>query len=97
MVAVGPGGGSVEDVLHVRELRHLHQALDALVRGGDLQTAGAGQTVGVRVDAYYRRDLQRLDSRRILIIRSVPMFPEPMTAALVRVLMRCVPPLRTAR
>ena len=50
---------------------------------GTPQPRGAGQPVGVRVDADHRGHLSVLGGRRTLIIRSVPMLPEPMMATFV--------------
>ena len=66
-----------------RRTRHRDQPVDALGGGRHAEPRRPGQAVGRRVDADHRRHLQRArESRSTLIIRSVPMLPEPMTATL---------------
>lgn len=60
VVAVGAGRGRVEDDVDIGELVQGDQSFDALVGRGDLEAAGTGQAVGVRVDAGQRGDLQGL-------------------------------------
>ena len=57
---VRPGAGGVKNHIDIGEFRHLHQPANALVGGGDAHTPGAGQAVGLRVDADHHRHLQVL-------------------------------------
>jgi hypothetical protein len=57
---VSLGGGRIEDHRNLIGVGHPEEALDSLVRGGDAQPAGAGQTVGIRINADEGRRLQNL-------------------------------------
>ena len=57
---VGAGRRGVEDQVDVGELRHLDEAVDALVGGGDSERAGARQPVGLLDDADHGRHLEDL-------------------------------------
>jgi len=57
---VRSGAGGVKNHIDIGEFRHLHQAANALVRGGDAHAPGAGQAVGLGVDADHYRHLQVL-------------------------------------
>jgi hypothetical protein len=73
--------GRVKDDADVLELGHRDKAVDPLVRGRDTHALGAGETVRGRIPTMTPIS-STLDRRMILIIRSVPMLPEPMMATL---------------
>ena len=81
---VGLGRRRVEDDRDVVEAGHRDEAVDAV--GGDRHTepCRARQAVGGRVDADHRGHLETSSERRMtLIIRSVPMLPEPIKISFV--------------
>lgn len=79
MPLVCGGGGCVEDDRHILEFGRRDEMIQAAGGGGDSESLRPGQAIRPRIDPTSTA-ISSEEERRVFIIRSVPMLPDPMIA-----------------